>query len=204
MIDFYTWATPNGRKIGIMLEEARLDYVAKPINLEMGEQYSAAFLKVSPNNKIPAIVDHDVPGGLAVFESGAILIYLAEKTGQFLPKAEPERSRCLQWLFWQVSGLGPMVGQFNNFRHEPEGDKARERFTEEALRLFAILDKQLGESEFLAGPYTIADMATYPWTVAYRHRVEKALNREFKNIDRWEKAVAMRPAVGRGMGTPAI
>ncbi|MDZ4760899.1 MAG: glutathione binding-like protein [Alphaproteobacteria bacterium] len=207
MIDFHTWTTPNGRKIAIMLEEAHLDYIAHPVNISRGEQFSADFVKLSPNSKIPAIVDRDGPGGaLAVFESGAILIYLAEKTGLFLPTDTAGRSLTLQWLFWQVGGFGPMLGQFGHFRvRNEDGDAyARTRYTEEAARLFGVLDRRLSESEFVGGAYSIADMAIYPWSAPVRARVAEAAGKQFPNVERWEKTIAERPAVGRGMGVPAV
>jgi GST-like protein len=207
MIDFYTWATPNGRKISIMLEEARLDYAVKPINIETGEQHSPEFVRISPNAKIPAIVDHDAPGGpMTVFESGAILMHLAEKAGAFLPAEPRQRSECLQWLFWQVGGLGPMVGQFNWYRRQtgPEFAQPFARFTEEAVRLFKVLDARLGEAEYAAGgAYTIADMAIYPWSIYGRRRTETASGLAFPNIERWERKLALRPALARGMAVPA-
>jgi GST-like protein len=207
MIDFYTWTTPNGRKIAIMLEETRLDYVARPINLGKGEQFEPDFVRISPSSKIPAIVDHDAPGGpLAVFESGAILTYLAEKAGAFLPTEPRQRSAALQWLFWQVGGFGPMLGQYAHFRvHNDDADSyARKRYTDEAARLFGVLDARLAEAEFAAGAYTIADMAIYPWSAPTRPHIEAASGMAFTNVARWEKQMSERPAVGRGMGVPAI
>jgi GST-like protein len=207
MIDFYTWTTPNGRKIAIMLEEARLDYVARPVNLAKGEQFGPDFVKISPSSKIPAIIDHDAPGGpLAVFESGAILTYLADKTGQFLPTDPAQRSVALQWLFWQVGGFGPMLGQYGHFsvRNDTADAYARQRYTDEAARLFGVLDSRLAEAPFAAGAYSIADMAIYPWSAPTRPRIEAATSMAFANVARWEKQVSERPAVGRGMGVPAI
>jgi GST-like protein len=207
MIDFYTWTTPNGRKIAIMLEETRLDYVAHPINLAKGEQFGADFVKISPGSKIPAIVDRDAPGGLlAVFESGAILTYLADKTGRFLPTDPVQRSVTLQWLFWQVGGFGPMLGQYVHFsvRNDAADAYARQRYTDEAAKRFSVLDARLAEAEFAAGAYSIADMAIYPWSAPIRPRIEEATGKTFANVARWEKQMALRPAVGRGMGVPAI
>jgi GST-like protein len=206
MIDFYTWTTPNGRKVAIMLEEALLDYRAHPVDISKGQQFEPAFLKVSPNNKIPAIVDHDVPGGpVSVFESGAILVHLAEKAGRFLP-AGAARATTLQWLFWQVGGFGPMLGQFYHFaRRTDDGDAyARTRFSDEAERLYGVLDRRLAEAEFVAGDYSIADMAIYPWSAAMRRSVERATGESFAHVARWEEEVGRRPAVGRGMGVPAV
>ncbi len=205
MIDFYTWKTPNGRKIGILLEETRLDYTVRPVNIDKGEQFASEFLAISPNNKIPAIVDHAPGGDITIFESGAILVYLAEKTGQFLPTDAKGRSAVLQWLFWQVGGFGPMLGQFRHFlRPEAEGSRyCIDRYTKEAARLMAVLEKRLGENEFVADAYSIADMAIYPWSVYARGSLEKATGLAFANVARWEAAIALRPAVGRGMGTPA-
>lgn len=202
MIDFYTAATPNGRKIAIMLEEAQLDYEVHRIDLEKGGQLDPAFLKISPNNKIPAIVDRHGQGGpLSVFESGAILIYLAEKSGLLLPTEPSARSVCLQWLFWQVSGLGPMVGQFNWYRQKTGAafDQPRARFADEGARLFGVMDRRLAEADFLGGAYSIADIAAYPWSIYGRRHVEAAKGVHFGNIERWEKAMELRPAVGRGM-----
>lgn len=207
MIDFYTWATPNGRKIAIMLEETRLDYEIHRINIDAGEQFGEAFRRISPNSKIPAIVDRNADGGpLAVFESGAILTYLAERSGQFLPATPRGRSEVLQWLFWQVSGMGPTLGQFHwfNRRKGPEYDAGRTRFTEEAARLFAVLDGRLGEAEFLADAYSIADMAAYPWSIYQRRHVEAASGASYSHVARWEAAMALRPAVGRGMAVPVV
>jgi GST-like protein len=207
MIDFYTWTTPNGRKIAIMLEETRLDYVARSVNLSRGEQFEPDFVRISPSSKIPAIVDQDAPGGpLAVFESGAILTYLAEKAGAFLPTEPAQRSVTLQWLFWQVGGFGPMLGQYAHFRvrNDDADAYARKRYTDEAARLFGVLDARLAEAEFAAGAYSIADMAIYPWSAPTRPRIEAATSMAFANVARWEKQMSERPAVGRGMGVPAI
>jgi len=206
MIDFYTAATPNGRKIAIMLEEARLDYEVRRVDLEKGGQLDPAFLQISPNNKIPAIVDRDAPGGpLPIFESGAILIYLAEKSGVLLPGDPRARSVCLQWLFWQVSGLGPMVGQFNWYRVKegPEFDQPRARFADEGARLFGVMDQRLSEAAYLGGACSIADIAAYPWAIYGRRHIEAAKGVRFGNIERWEKAMELRPAVGRGMAVGA-
>jgi len=202
MIDFYTAATPNGRKVAIMLEEARLDYEVHRVDLAKGEQSDPAFVQISPNSKIPAIVDRDAPGGpFSIFESGAILIYLAETSGALLPADPRARSVCLQWLFWQTGGLGPMVGQFNWYRamKGPEFDQPRARFADEGARLFAVMDRHLSQAEFLGGACSIADIAAYPWAVYGRRHIEAAKGARFGNIERWEKAMELRPAVGRGM-----
>lgn len=207
MIDFYTWTTPNGRKISIMLEETRLDYVARPVNIGRQEQFAPDFVKISPSSKIPAIVDHDASGGpLAVFESGAILIYLAEKTGQFLPTDPAQRSVALQWLFWQVGGFGPMLGQYGHFsvRNDAADSYARQRYADEAARLFDVLDARLAAAEFTAGAYSIADMAIYPWSTPIRPKIEELTGKRFANVARWEKQISERPAVGRGIGVPAV
>ena len=203
MIDLYTWTTPNGRKISIALEEMGLDYIVKPINIREDEQFKPEFLAVSPNNKIPAIVDHDI--GASVFESGAILIYLAEKSGQFLPsQGTKERAKVLEWLMWQKAGFGPMLGQLNHFANTRE-DKipaAIERFVIEATRLYTVLDKQLAEVTFVAGDYSIADMAIYPWSAPALVLVEGMANQSFENVARWHKAMEARPAVAKGMNIP--
>ncbi len=206
MIDLYTWGTPNGRKIAIMLEETGLAYRVHKIDIENGEQFAPAFLKISPNNRIPAIVDHDVEGGpLSVFESGAILLHLAEKTGQFIPADPRQRSACLQWLFWQMGGLGPGVGQFNHYRNKtgPEYAYSLARHTDEAARLFGVLDKRLADVPCVAGPYSVADMAIYPWVISGKRRISALKGLSWPNIDRWESELVMRPALARGMTIPS-
>ncbi|MEE2930282.1 MAG: glutathione S-transferase N-terminal domain-containing protein, partial [Pseudomonadota bacterium] len=165
MIDLYTWTTPNGRKISIALEEMGLEYKVHPIDIGKDEQFSAEFLAISPNNKIPAIYDRDHE--VSVFESGAILIHLAEKSGQFLPQSPAARAKVLEWLTWQVGGFGPMLGQLNHFmnRAEEKMPAAIQRFMEECIRLYKVLDQQLDGRDFVAGDYSIADMAIYPWSV---------------------------------------
>jgi len=204
MIDLYTWGTPNGRKISVALEEMGLKYQVFPINITKNEQFAPDFLKVSPNNKIPAIVDHDAPWGPhAVFESGAILIYLAEKTGKFIPTDPKGRYDCLQWLMWQMGGLGPMAGQTHHFRRfAPEQiPYAIKRYTEETARLYGVLDKRLGEARFMAGnDYTIADMATYPWIA--RHEWQGIELPTFPNVKRWFDEIGARPAVKKGFEVP--
>lgn len=200
MINLYYWPTPNGHKITIFLEESGLPYQIIPVNLKEGEQFSPDFLKISPNNKIPAIVDHDAPGAggsIAVFESCAILEYLGEKTQRFLPKDLKNRFLVLEWLYWQASGLGPMAGQANFFLNMASEvlPFAIERYTQETQRLFGVLDKQLGAHEYVAGEYSIADMAIYPWVMA--HEKIKLSLEQFPQIQRWLKAVGSRPAIQR-------
>jgi len=200
-IDFYTWATPNGRKIAIALEEMGLAYTVRKVDIAKGEQFAPAFLAISPNNKIPAIVDPNGPDQrpISVFESGAILIYLAEKTGRFLPKDARGRMHAIEWLMFQMGGLGPMLGQAHHFLHfAPEKvPYAILRYTKEAQRLYGVVNKRLGEANFLAGDYSIADMAAYPWMAAHQ-RQQIDIN-EFPNVARWLSAIAARPAVQRGM-----
>ncbi|MEB2534367.1 glutathione binding-like protein [Burkholderia sp. BCCIQ04A] len=202
MIDVYSWATPNGHKVHIMLEETGLAYRAHPVDIGAGDQFEPAFLKISPNNKIPAIVDPDGPGGqpISLFESGAILIYLAEKTGKFLPTDQAARYATLEWLMFQMGGVGPMLGQAHHFRlYAPEKiEYAVNRYTNEAKRLYNVMEKRLGESEYLAGDtYTIADIATFPWTRSWRNQgIELDA---LPNVKRWHEAIAARPAVQRGV-----
>jgi GST-like protein len=200
VIDLYYWTTPNGHKITMFLEEAGLPYTLCPVNISAGEQFAPAFLTVSPNNKIPAIVDHaPVDGGapLSVFESGAILQYLAEKTGRFLPAGVRGRTEVMEWLFWQMGGLGPMLGQNHHFvQYAPEPlPYAIERYVKEAERLYGVLDDRLADREFVAGEYSIADMACYPWIVP--HRRQRVDIGEFPNVKRWFDAIRMRPATQR-------
>ncbi len=206
MLDLYTWATPNGRKISIMLEECGLAYEVHPINISKNEQFAPDFLKISPNNKIPALVDRDGPGGrpFSVFESGAILWYLAEKTGKFLPSDPAGRSVTLQWLMFQMGGLGPMLGQAHHFRRfAPEQvSYAIKRYTDETARLYGVIDKRLSEAEYLAGDYSIADMASYPWIS--RHEWQGQKLEDYSNLKRWFDAISARPAVQRGMAVPAV
>jgi GSH-dependent disulfide-bond oxidoreductase len=201
MIDFYTWSTPNGRKVAIMLEECALAYTTHKIDIGKGDQFTPAFLAVNPNGKIPAIVDHAAVDGkpLALFESGAILIYLAEKTGKFLPAAPRARAEVLQWLMFQMGGVGPMFGQAHHFiRFAPEKvPYGIERYSKETRRLYGVMDKRLSESAYLAGAdYSIADMATFPWVARHTyHEVDLA---DFPNVKRWHDAIAARPAVVKG------
>lgn len=201
MIDLYYWPTPNGHKIPIMLEECGLRYRVKPVNMLRGEQFRPAFLKINPNNKIPAIVDRDGPGGepITLFESGAILQYLAEKTGKFMPRAKRGRYEVLQWLTFQVANVGPMFGQCGHFLgYAPRKIRyAIDRYRNETLRLYGVMDRRLADHEYLAGTYSIADMATWPWVrVRWLHKID--LN-EFPNVARWYEAISQRPAVQRGI-----
>ncbi len=211
MIDLYTWTTPNGRKASIMLEEVALPYTVKAVNIGKDEQFTPEFLAVSPNNKIPAIVDHNAEGGpLAIFESGAILTYLAEKTGRFLPASGPGRYKTMEWLYWQIGGLGPMLGQLAYFavRAKEKSPDAIERFTTESARLFGVMEKRLGDEPYLAGAdYSIADIATYGWTLAAANMLSQAAPDawgENKHINRWLKVIGERPAVVRGMAVPRV
>ncbi len=204
-IELYTWSTPNGRKASIALEEMGLDYSVHPINITKNEQFAPEFLKISPNNRIPAIVDPDGPDGapISLFESGAILIYLAEKTGKFMPTDARARYTALQWLMWQMGGFGPMLGQAHHFRRfaKEEVPYAIERYTNETRRLYGVLDKRLNEAEYLAGAdYSIADIATYPW--AARHEWHGIALEDFPAVKRWYDAVGARPAVEKGMAVP--
>ncbi|MBR8315507.1 glutathione S-transferase N-terminal domain-containing protein [Burkholderia dolosa] len=202
MIDVYSWATPNGHKVHIMLEETGLAYRVHPVDIGAGDQFKPEFLKISPNNKIPAIVDSDGPGGqpISLFESGAILIYLAEKTGKFLPSDPVARYATLEWLMFQMGGVGPMLGQAHHFRlYAPQKiEYAVDRYTNEAKRLYNVMEKRLGESEYLAGSeYTIADIATFPWTRSWQN--QGVVLDELPNVKRWHDAIAARPAVQRGV-----
>lgn len=204
MIDLYTWGTPNGRKASIALEELALPYAVRPIDIGKGDQFKPAFLAINPNGKIPALVDPDGPDGkpISVFESGAILIYLAEKTGKLLPKDPRGRSVVMQWLMFQMGGVGPMFGQAHHFRRfAPEKiPYAIDRYTNETRRLYGVLDRRLAEAEYLAGDYSIADIATYPW--AARHEWQGVALSEFPAVKRWFDALSARPAVARGMAVP--
>jgi len=201
MIDLYYWTTPNGHKIPMFLEEAGLPYNVHPINISKNEQFAPDFLKIAPNNRIPAIVDQspaDGSGPLALFESGAILLYLAEKTGQFLPKDLRGRQEALQWLFWQMGGLGPMAGQNHHFsRFAPEKiPYAIKRYVDETARLYGVLDRRLADRPFVAGEeYSIADMAIYPWTVPHEWQGQDLA--DFPNVQRWFNAIKARPATVR-------
>ncbi len=200
MIDVYFWPTPNGHKITVFLEEAGLPYRIVPVNIGKGEQFEPSFLKISPNNRIPAIVDHEPKGGgapVSVFESGAILVYLAEKTGKFLPAEGPARYDVLQWLFWQVGGLGPMAGQNHHFnKYAPERiPYAIDRYVRETARLYGVMNKRLADRPYLAGEYSIADMACYPWVVP--HADQKQNLDDFPHLKDWFERIRNRPAVQR-------
>ncbi|AOX19872.1 glutathione S-transferase N-terminal domain-containing protein [Kozakia baliensis] len=203
MIDLYYWPTPNGHKITLFLEEARLPYRIVPVDIGKGDQFKPDFLKISPNNKMPAIVDYAPADGgepLSVFESGEILLYLAEKTGLFLPKDLRGRKTALEWLFWQVGGLGPMAGQNHHFAsYAPEKiPYAIERYRNETRRLYGVMEKRLSESAFLGGPeYGIADMASYPWTRTWEQQGIDLT--EFPGVARWREAIEARPATGRAL-----
>ena len=205
MIEFYTWNTPNGRKISAALEEMGLAYNVHPVNIGKGEQFKPEFLAISPNNRIPAIVDTDGPGGkpISVFESGAILIYLAEKTGKFMPSDARAKVPVLEWLMWQMGGFGPMLGQAHHFRRfaAERLPYAIERYSKEAARLYAVLEKQLGGGDFVAGDYSIADIAIYPWT--QRHEWQGIDPAAFPKVFAWCGRVGARPAVVKGMAVPA-
>jgi GST-like protein len=201
MIDLHYWPTPNGWKISIALEEMGLDYRVVPVNIYRGGQFEDEFLAISPNNRMPAIVDHDPADGggpLSVFESGAILIYLAEKTGKFLPTDLRGRTEVLEWLMWQMGGMGPMFGQAGHFRfYAPEQIAyARERYDNEMLRLYGVLDRRLQGRDYIAGDYSIADMACWPWVITYKSQ-EVDLD-AYPNVKRWYKALQARPALRRG------
>jgi GST-like protein len=200
MIDLYWYPSPNGLKVAIMLEECQLPFRTKLVDITRGAQFDPQFLTISPNNKIPAIVDHEAPGGvLSLFESGAILAYLAEKTGLFLPLESSAKHAAMQWLFWQVGGLGPMAGQAHHFRafaseHVPYGIA---RYTQEVNRLYGVLDRQLAIKEFVAGDYSIADMAIWPWIKPHERQGQNL--EDFPALRRWFDAVGQRPAVRRAL-----
>jgi GST-like protein len=206
MITLYYWPTPNGHKITIFLEEAGVPYRISPVNIGKGEQFRPEFLAISPNNRMPAIVDEAPRDGgepLSVFESGAILLYLAEKTGKFLPEDTRGRIGVLEWLFWQVGGLGPMAGQNHHFgRYAPQKiPYAMDRYVKETNRLYGVLDRRLAREPFLAGEYSIADMAAYPWIVPHEEQGQNL--RDFPNVERWFEAIAARPAVRRAYAAGA-
>ena len=207
MIDLYTWTTPNGRKVSIMLEEAGLPYRVHPIDISKGDQFAPEFIAINPNSKIPAIVDAEGPGGrpISIFESGAILIYLAEKAGTLLPSDARDRVAVLQWLMFQMGGVGPMFGQAHHFMRakKDEVPYGSERYGNEAKRLYGVMDARLKDHDFFAGPdYSIADIAIYPWVARHEwHRVELAA---FPSVKRWYDRVGARPAVQRGMAVPPV
>ncbi len=200
MIDLYYWTTPNGHKVTIFLEEAGMDYNIIPVNISKGEQFAPEFLTIAPNNRIPAIVDKapdGAQGALSVFESGAILLYLAEKTGRFIPTDIQGRVDVLQWLFWQMGGLGPMAGQNHHFvQYAPEKlPYAIDRYVKETNRLYGVLNKRLADRDFIAGEYSIADMACYPWIVPHERQLQNI--NDFAHLKRWFDQMADRPAVIR-------
>ncbi|MBB6123660.1 glutathione binding-like protein [Sphingobium subterraneum] len=204
MIELHSWPTPNGLKVSIFLEEAGLEHQVFPVNIGTGDQFQPDFLAISPNNRIPAIVDRDPPGGgepISVFESGAILFYLARKTGQFVPQDPRGTMEVLEWLFWQVGGLGPMAGQNHHFNiYAPEKiPYAIDRYTNETARLYGVLDRRLAGRDYVAGDYSIADMAIYPWIVP--HENQKQNLADFPNVQRWFETMKSRPAVIRAYET---
>jgi GSH-dependent disulfide-bond oxidoreductase len=200
MIDLYTWSTPNGRKVSIMLEEVGLPYTVHAVDISKDEQFKPEFLKISPNNRIPAIVDRD--NDLPLFESGAILMYLAEKTGKLMPTQERARWHTVQWLMWQMGGIGPMLGQIHHFLRAAKGKApyADERYLNEGKRLYGVLDRQLGRSEFVVGAYSIADISIWPWISRFEWQTIDM--NEHPNVLRWYKAIAARPAVEKGYHVP--
>jgi GST-like protein len=205
LIDLYTWSTPNGRKVSIMLEELALPYEVHPIDIGKGDQFGADFVAISPNSKIPAIVDNEGPEGkpYSLFESGAILLYLADKTGRLLPQKKTQRFEAIQWLMFQMGGVGPMFGQVHHFlRAAPEKvDYAIERYSKETRRLYGVLDKHLAVAQWLGAEYSVADIATYPWVA--RHEWHKVDLSDFPNVKRWYDIIGARPAVQQGMKVPS-
>ena len=204
MIDLYTWSTPNGRKVSIMLEECGLPYRTHKVDIGKGDQFREEFVSINPNSKIPAILDYDGPNGrpLKLFESGAILIYLAGKSGQFLPSGTRSKYKALQWLMFQMGGVGPMFGQVHHFLRAAKEPNpyAIDRYTKETRRLYAVLNRRLAHAAFLAEEYSIADIATYPWVARHEwHKVDLA---EIPHVKRWFDAISARPAVARGMAVP--
>ena len=203
MIDLYTWSTPNGRKISIMLEELGLKYTVKPINIIKDEQFSDSFLKISPNNKIPAIIDHD--NDTTLMESGAILLYLANKYKKFLPHSIDDRNKCIEWLFFQAASQGPMLGQAHHFLKFNKGksEYAENRYKKEAERLYKVMDKRLSVSDYLGGnEYSIADISSWPWVARFDwHQIEIT---KFQHVSRWYKQISQRSAVLKGYDIPEI
>jgi GSH-dependent disulfide-bond oxidoreductase len=201
MIDLYGWPTPNLYKVTILFEETGTQYNTIPVNIGTGEQFNPDFLKISPNNKMPAIVDHEGPDGkpISIFESGAILMYIAEKTGQFLPRDMRGRYTVIEWLMFQMGGIGPMLGQAHHFRmYAPEKIQyAIDRYTNETKRLYNVVDRRLADRPYLAGDYSIADMAVYPWLRGHENQGQKL--EDFPNLKRWYDSIAARPAVKRGL-----
>jgi GST-like protein len=210
MLTLYTWTTPNGRKASIALEEMGFEYAVHPVNIGANAQFEPAFLAISPNNKIPALVDPDAPGGpVTLFESGAILIHLAERSGRFLPAGGRARAAVLEWLFWQVGGVGPMFGQLGYFalRAPDKVPEAIDRFRDEVIRLLGVMEGRLAASPYLGGEYSIADMATYPWVVAAMAMMKPVLGDAALGLhatERWMAEVGARPAVQKGMAVPKI
>lgn len=202
MIDLYTWTTPNGRKVSILLEELGVDYTSHPINIMEGDQNKPEFLDISPNNKIPAIVDRDY--GLKLMESGAILIYLADKYGKFLAKDGEQRMRTIEWLMWQMGGLGPMLGQAHHFCHFNPGkaEYAEQRYSAEAHRLYGVLDKRLEGRDYIVDDYSIADMACWPWISRFEWQTVNL--DDFPNVKAWYQRIAARPAVQAGYDVPKV
>ena len=200
MIDFYYWPTPNGWKVSIMLEECGLDYRLMPVDIGKGEQFAPDFLAFSPNNRMPAIVDHDAQGGpMSVFESGAILMHLAERTGRFMPTDRRGLNEAREWLFWQVGNLGPMAGQLSHFVNYAEGEHpySHQRYADEYNRCLGVLERRLEGRDYILGAYSVADMASWPWVL-----IAKPLGQpldDFPNVTRWRQAVKERPAVQRGV-----
>jgi GST-like protein len=205
MIDFYTWTTPNGRKVSIALEELGLSYTTKPVDLTKGEQHKPEFLAINPNNKIPAIVDHDVPGGLKVFESGAILVYLAEKTGRLMPSDATRKAEVMEWLMFHASGVGPMLAQLNYFSRmaSQKVPLALERFQTESARLLGVLDRHLSSHDYMAGEYSIADIIMYPHLAFFRPLFPELFG-SLSGVPQWMERVGARPAVQRGMKVPDL
>ena len=203
MIDVYSWPTPNCHKVHIMLEEVGLEHDVIPVNIMTAAQFEADFLKISPNNKVPAIVDHDGPGGrpMSLFDSGAILFYLAEKTGRLMPAEAEARYAVMQWLMFQMAHVGPMFGQAHHFRKfaasEDREQYAAERYTNESGRIYNVMDRQLADNEYLAGDYSIADIAVYPWATYHEYQGQSLA--EFAHVKRWYEAVGARPAVQEGL-----
>ena len=206
MIDLYTWTTPNGRKVSIMLEEVALPYRVHPVNIGKGEQFAPEYVKINPNSKIPSIVDAEGPDGkpIAMMESGAILIYLARKTGKLFPQADRFKYEVLQWLMFQMGGVGPIFGQVHHFLRAAKEPVpyAIERYTKETRRLYGVLNDRLKDHDYLADGYSIADIATYPWVARFEwHKTD--LN-DFPHVKRWFDAISARPAVQKGMNVPAV
>lgn len=206
MIDLYTFGTPNGRKVAVMLEEVDLPYRVHVIDIMKNEQFAPEFVAINPNSKIPALIDNNGPDGepITVFESGAILVYLAEKTGKLMPTDPRGRTEVMQWLMWQMGGVGPFFGQCHHFRQvAPDKiDYAIARYTDETRRLYGVMNERLGQTPYLAGAYSIADIATYPWVA--RHEIQGVDLDEFPCVARWFDEISQRPAVHRGMAVPKM